>query len=153
MCCVETITGSSVLIFSTRAVCFLFCFVFTRAVLILVFFGFLYLTTYFLSFTYLLWQLLCFKNTPPSCLHVIRTCHLSLLPSVNHKTNSRRYSKDINIPLIFMTLYYRSMNCPSKQKKLPADERKLTFVTIAILVNYFAPHLKKLLASVEDVCI
>ena len=41
-----------------------------------------------------------------------------------------------------MTLYCRSLNCLSKQKELLADERKLTFATIATLVNYFAPHLK-----------
>lgn len=93
-------------------------------------------------FTYLLWQLLCFKNTPPSCFYVIRTCHLSPLPTINHRTNSRPYSKGINILLIFMTLYYRFLNCLSKQKELLADEGKLTFATIATLVNYFAPHLK-----------
>ena len=41
-----------------------------------------------------------------------------------------------------MTLYCRLLNCLSKQKELLADERRLTFATIATLVNYFAPHLK-----------
>ena len=41
-----------------------------------------------------------------------------------------------------MTLYYRSLNCLSKQKELLADERKLTFATKATFINYFAPHLK-----------
>ena len=41
-----------------------------------------------------------------------------------------------------MALYCRTLNCLSKQKELLADERRLTFATIATLVNYFAPHLK-----------
>ena len=68
---VETVTGAGVFIFSTGL--FETCF-------------FAFLLSYPSPFTYLLRTSGVLENTPPSCLSVIRTCHLSPLPTVNHRT-------------------------------------------------------------------